>query len=109
MKIPLYESDYVRIKKEKEIDFKALEERAREYAKVSAVAFCDAVAGDCTLFIDHCRMLNTALVWDAKRLPFAATIVSTDNRMAIPSQLIRNLQSATLNKKNNLVVGHLQQ
>ncbi len=34
LKIPLYESDYVRIKKEKEIDFKALEARAREYAKV---------------------------------------------------------------------------
>lgn len=37
LKIPLYESDYVRIKKEKEIDFKALEERAREYAKVRIV------------------------------------------------------------------------
>ncbi|KAK9839139.1 hypothetical protein WJX74_010394 [Apatococcus lobatus] len=36
LKIPLYESDYVRIKKEKEIDFKALEARAREYAKMKA-------------------------------------------------------------------------
>lgn len=35
LKTPLYESDYQRMRKEKEIDFEALAKRAKEYAEVS--------------------------------------------------------------------------
>eukprot|EP00884_Botryococcus_braunii_P022029 jgi/Botrbrau1/850/Bobra.0352s0043.1 len=35
LKAPLYESDYQRIKKEKQIDFEALSKRARDYAEAN--------------------------------------------------------------------------
>jgi hypothetical protein len=34
LKVPLYESDYQRIKKEKQIDFDALAKKAKQYAEV---------------------------------------------------------------------------